>query len=160
MKLYQAKPQFDPNTGRKAKPKLQEIGVFCDYSGTILLEKDDELSLYTVRFSDQGGSEEYWYYDQHPIIDRLAEALELDDYNIRHALNETEFHFNCADSSGGCNDFSGALVTEWIKNVNVEKHLFFECRDLPTACALARYRTITRLLDQGKIKPEDLGLTR
>lgn len=158
MLIYKEKKQFDPNTGKKTQPILVKAGAFCDFSGTMILDKDDKFSLYTVKFNDQSGSEQYWYYDSHPIIERLAKELKVDDYAVRQALNETAFHFSVADHGGNDHDFSGALVSEWVKEFNIKDSLFFECRDLPTACALARYRTITRLLDQGKLKAIELGI--
>lgn len=157
MIIYKAKKQFDTETGNPSKPRLVESGYICDYTGAIIdPEEDDQKSpIYDVKLSDLGGSEQYWYYDSHPVIELIAKELEVDDFQVQAHLNTSEFHF-AHDGHGG--DSSLALVTEWVRNQNKEGHLFFECSSLADAFSRARYRVIERLLSQKEITVENLGI--
>lgn len=158
MRFYTQKPQFDRDTGNLVAPKLVATGYLCDYTGLFIPTEDSHTHLvYSVTFKDTGGSEEYWYYDTHTIINRLANELKCDKYAIRHHLNTTPFHFIVQEDTGS-HDASGLLVEEWAANLNTSGHLFEGCYNLPTACALARYRMIERLLNEGAIHSHNLGI--
>lgn len=158
MIIYEAKPQFDQNTGRKVKkPRLIEAGYICDYSGAIITsdERVDAAPMYDVKFTDLGGCEEYWYYDEHRVIDLIADTLKLDKFEVRAHLNHGEFHF--ANNPENCADFSLNLALEWAQNIHTEGHVFFECGNLADALSRSRYRVIERLLEQKQITIEQLG---
>lgn len=151
MKFFKPKKQF----GREIAPCMVLAGYLCDYTGEII---EGDTPLYSVEFEDLTGCEAYWYYDNHPVIKQLADTLgdEDADFMVRNHLNVNKFHFK-EDPLGG--DASINLILEWSQNMYIKNHLFYQCPNIATACALARYRTVQRLLDQQKITVASLGIS-
>lgn len=155
MKFFKPKKQFDKDTGREIAPRMVLAGYICDYTGEII---EGDTPLYSVEFEDLTGSEAYWYYDEHPVIKQLTDALgdEDADFIVRSHLNVSKFHFK-GDECG--NDASISLMIEWTQNVHIKNHLFYQCPNLAKACALARYRTVQRLLEHQKITVANLDIS-
>ncbi len=175
MQLFHLKPQWNPDTGEPADPVISHgsCQIMCDYCGNLMEFDDPEASSTSVGFKTIHSIEEWWHEDKLIINDKPVDLAELYEF-------QPDFHF-CADWDGDyfCEQ---QLMIEWFFNCfpenckNVQQYqdllgkIFHNeplwesleepepvllCRTL----SLARYRAIKKVLKNGLVTPEQLGIS-
>ncbi len=154
MRLYRLASRFHRRTGKQLTDELVEDCLICDFTGKIIETSGEFGTQNSITIHDS--SEENWYYDDAPIIDKIEIFNpNLGKYEVIAQLNSSEYVFSVDESGYDC---SFILFGKWIESK--EEDYFGKCASLYDVLRFCRYRTLNTLLERGKITIQQLGFLR
>jgi hypothetical protein len=162
MLLYSLTKIYDRYTGKEDCSILKATGgKLCDYTGEVIDGETlaDGPLLYTVKIDYDYSSEPNWYYD-----DARGELENMGvSYENFARFIYGPYHFMVNYDTGGYGDNSMRLVKEWLDIHNREDDAamddpLYQAGTIDKAFRVARYRTLFRLLKEGKYNLVDFGM--